>query len=80
MGHPLSVAASIAGIISLPDVVATKGYRYITEVRNCRKDVGRLIIEAQMLYEVLKGLQEASGRLSGSDSLQEEGTFCSFIS
>ncbi|KAH8786249.1 hypothetical protein BGZ57DRAFT_818295, partial [Hyaloscypha finlandica] len=58
----LSFVASIAGLVSLADLVVTKGYRYLKSVKNCEEDVRSLIVEADVLCGVLsrlaKSLQE----------------------
>lgn len=70
----LGIASSIAGLISLADVIAFKVSRYYTLVKGTRSDIKDLLIEVQSLYGVLNSLkllatcleddQQSSGNLS----------------
>lgn len=57
MGDPLSIAASIAGLISLADLVVTKGGAYVKQVREREETVARLLGEVACLSGVLNGVK-----------------------
>jgi cob(I)alamin adenosyltransferase len=64
MADGLSVAASVAGLVQIADVVVRRGYRYIREVKNAEKSVEQLIDEVNKLSGVLHSLSKdsAAGR------------------
>lgn len=53
----LGVASSIAGLISLADVIAFKVSKYYTLVKGAQSDIKALLIEVQSLYGVLNSLK-----------------------
>ncbi|KAI9705242.1 MAG: hypothetical protein M1820_005240 [Bogoriella megaspora] len=56
MTEILSVTASIAGILSLADLVVENLIRYARQVKSARKDISALLQEAASLSGVLKAL------------------------
>lgn len=61
-GNPLNmevlgIASSIAGLISLADIVAFKISRYYTLVKSAHSDIKDLFVEVQSLYGVLNSLR-----------------------
>lgn len=46
MSDHLSVAASIAGLITIADIVVRKGYRYLHDLKDPEKDAKKLIDES----------------------------------
>lgn len=56
MAEPLSFVASVVAISTLAGTVATKGYRYLSAVKNCRDDVPKLIAEVNVLCGILERL------------------------
>ncbi|KAF1962071.1 hypothetical protein CC80DRAFT_153716 [Byssothecium circinans] len=73
MADPLSVAGSIAGLISLSDALFRKLYRYIREAKNAEKEILDLKNEVAGLNAVLHNL-----RLVAED-LELDSTFASSI-
>lgn len=52
----LAVASALCGIVSLAEVVVTKGYKYVKAVKNCREDVKQLFVEVNIFCGVLNRL------------------------
>lgn len=63
MADPLSIAASIAGVISLADVVFTRTMKYIKAVKNADEDVMKLSKEVLVLSGALSSLSKLAGEL-----------------
>ena len=57
MAEALGVASSIAGLISLAEVIVFKASRYCSFVKSARSDIRELLIEVQSLYGVLNSLK-----------------------
>jgi len=53
----LGIASSIAGLISLAEVIVVKVSRYCSSVKSARSDIKELITEVQSLYGVLNSLK-----------------------
>lgn len=53
----LGVASSIAGLVSLADVIAFKISRFYTLAKGAHSDIKALLIEIQSLYGVLNSLK-----------------------
>jgi hypothetical protein len=58
MLDPFSLATGIAGLISLADLVATKGYRYVKAVKDCDEEVKQLMVELDLFGGVLRRLEK----------------------
>ncbi|KAF7902945.1 hypothetical protein EAF00_002847 [Botryotinia globosa] len=54
---PLSVSASISGLISILDLIAGKSYKYVKEVRGSTQEVKKLVNEMTDLYGILNKLR-----------------------
>ncbi|KAF7919569.1 hypothetical protein EAE99_008421 [Botrytis elliptica] len=54
---PLSVSASISGLISILDLIAGKSYKYVKEVRGSTQEVKKLVNEMTDLYGILNQLR-----------------------
>ena len=57
MADPLSVSASVAGLITIADIVIRNGYKYITAVKNSDKAVASLVNEVNSLSGTLHSLR-----------------------
>jgi len=66
----LTLAASIAGLVSVAQVVVEKGYRYLKAVKNCDDEVRKLIVETN----VFCGIVERLARLA-EDEEEEDGLY-----
>ena len=67
MADPLSVAASIAGLVNLADVVFGRVYKYVKAVKSSSKEVERLSSEVGALYGILSNLHLIAGQLGESN-------------
>ncbi|ROV93550.1 hypothetical protein VSDG_06755 [Cytospora chrysosperma] len=63
MADPLSIAASIAGVISLADVVFTRTMKYLKAAKNADEDVRKLSREVLVLSGALSSLSKLAGEL-----------------
>ncbi|KAI9687050.1 MAG: hypothetical protein M1822_002460 [Bathelium mastoideum] len=70
MADGLSVAASIAGLVSLADVVVRRLYKYGSEVRGAREEVNKLIVEVSAFYGLLQSLKLLAEELSNETRFQ----------
>ena len=63
MADPVSISASIAGLVSLADMVFSRIYRYVKAVNNASKDIAKLSSQIGALYGVLSSLRLVSDQL-----------------
>ncbi|KAF4635076.1 hypothetical protein G7Y89_g3034 [Cudoniella acicularis] len=68
----LGVASSIAGLISLAEVVVSKGSKYVHHVKNARADIKDLMFEVQSLYGVLSRLRLLANCLEDEETAGSE--------
>lgn len=61
MADPLSIAASIAGVISLADIVFTRTMKYLKAAKNADEDVRKLSREVLVLSGGLSSLSKLAG-------------------
>ena len=64
MPDPLSVAASIAGLITIADVVVRKGYCFLHDLKDVEKDAKKLIDEVNLLSGILHSLKNVAEYLA----------------
>src|ERR1700712_425190 len=64
MADPLSIAGSIAGLVSIADAVFTRVYRYARAVKGAAKDIDTLATEIINLSGLLRGLELVLNELS----------------
>ncbi|KIV87712.1 hypothetical protein PV11_03241 [Exophiala sideris] len=57
MADPLSISASVAGLITIADAVIRNGYRYVKAATKARKVVAALVNEVNLLSGTLHSLQ-----------------------
>ncbi|CAG8958729.1 hypothetical protein HYFRA_00011572 [Hymenoscyphus fraxineus] len=57
MADPLSISASIAGLITIADIVVRRGYKYLSAVRDADEAVANLVKETNILYGTLQSLR-----------------------
>jgi hypothetical protein len=65
MADPLSISASIAGLMTIADVVIRNGYKYIAAVKHADKAVASLINEVNLLSGILHSLRNIAEGLEG---------------
>lgn len=63
MADPLSVSASISGLITLADIVFRRTYKYVKAVKKAPKEISALSAELGSLYGILSTLQLVSRQL-----------------
>lgn len=63
MADPLSVSASISGLVTLADIVFRRTYRYVKAVKKASKEISALSTEIGALYGILSSLQLVSRQL-----------------
>lgn len=64
---PLSVAASIAGLITIADIVVRKGYHYLRDFKGVEKTAKKLIDEVNVLSGILHSLKNVAEYLESDD-------------
>lgn len=65
MTDPLSVSASIAGLVTLADIVFRRTYRYAKAAKKAQKEISALSAEIGALYGILSNLHLVSCQLEG---------------
>lgn len=65
MTDPLSVSASIAGLLTLTDIVFRRAYKYVKAVKSAQKDISALSAEIGSLYGILSNLHLVACQLEG---------------
>ena len=65
MGDPLSVSASIAGLITLTELIISRGYEFVKRVKNAKAEISQLLAEITALYGVLQSLGLVAVRFQG---------------
>lgn len=69
MAEPLSISASIAGLVNLAELVLGRVYKYVKDVKNAPKDITVLSTEIGAIYGMLSNLRLLSEQLE-SDKFQ----------
>ena len=70
---PLSLAASIAGIVGLAESVVRKGYQYLKAVKDCDEDVRKLIVETNVFCGAIDRLAKLVKNEEEYDGLDSTG-------
>ena len=73
MTDPLSISASIAGLVTLADVVFGRVYKYGKSVKSASKDMAALSTEIGALYGILSNLRLLTEQLD-SDAYESSTT------
>ena len=63
MTDPLSVSASISGLVTLADIVFHRTYKYVKAVKKAPQEISALSAEINSLYGVLRSLQLVARQL-----------------
>lgn len=63
MTDPLSVSASISGLVTLADIVFRRTYKYVKAIKKASKEISALSAEIGALYGILSNLQLVSRQL-----------------
>jgi len=65
MADPLLISASIAGLLTIADIVIRNGYKYVQAVQSSDKVVAKLIREVNSLSGILYSLRNVAEGLEG---------------
>jgi len=65
---PLSLSASIAGLITMADVIVRNGFKYISEVKEADNSIRDLFCEVNLLVGTLHSLRNIAQRFEVDDS------------
>jgi hypothetical protein len=65
MGDPVSISASIAGLITTADIVFRRTFKYIKAVKGAQKEIAALSTEITGLFGILNGLHLVARQLEG---------------
>lgn len=71
MADPVSISASIAGLVTLADIVFVRIYKYVKAVKNASKEMATLSSEIRALYGILSSLSLISDQLEQESDLFE---------
>jgi hypothetical protein len=69
MADPLSISASIAGLLSIADIIIRNGYNFIRESKGAEETVARLISEVNNLSGILYSLRNVVQRFEDDKTL-----------
>ncbi len=62
---PLSVSASVAGLITLAELIVSRGYEFLKGVKNAKTEITQLLTEVAALFGVLQSLRLVALRFEG---------------
>jgi hypothetical protein len=65
---PLSISASIAGLIMITNSIVTNGFKYLSEFKESGEIVKSLFHEVNLLFGTLHSLQNVAARLEHQQS------------
>lgn len=65
---PLSISASIAGLITITNSIVTNGFKYLSEFKQSDETVKSLFHEVNLLFGTLHSLQNVAARLEHQQS------------
>jgi hypothetical protein len=79
MADVLGVAASVAGLMTIADVIVRKGFKFIKDVKNAEESVKKLVDEVNNLSGVLHSLNNVVERLEEDGSNSDPSTQIHYI-
>jgi uncharacterized protein YoxC len=79
MAEVIGVASSVAGLMTLADVVVRRGYKFIKDVREADETVRKIVEEVNNLSGVLHSLSNVVERLEEEDSHHDPSTQIHYI-
>ena len=62
---PLSVSASVAGLITLAELIVSRGYEFLKGVKYAKVEITQLLVEITALFGVLQSLRLVALRFEG---------------
>lgn len=72
----MGIANSLAGLVSLADVISFKISRFYTLAKRAHSDIKALLVEMQSLYGVLNSLRLLASCLEAEQPPPAYGKFC----
>ena len=72
---PLTISASVAGLVTLTELIVSRGYEFLKGVKNAKAEIKKLLVEITALFGVLQSLRLVALRFEGqhfSTTLQLE--------
>jgi hypothetical protein len=79
MADGLSIAASIAGLISIADIIVRRGFKYAKAVKDADKSVKALIEEVNSLSGILHSLKNVAETLQDDQVAFEPATQIHYV-
>jgi hypothetical protein len=79
MAEVIGVASSVAGLMTLADVVVRRGYKFIRDVREADETVRKIVEEVNSLSGVLHSLSNVVERLEEEHSRHDPSTQIHYI-
>jgi uncharacterized protein YoxC len=79
MAEVLGVAASVAGLLTITDVIVRKGFKFIVDVKDAEESVKKLVDEVNNLSGVLHSLNNVVQRLEEDGSHFDPSTQIHYI-
>jgi hypothetical protein len=79
MAEVIGVASSVAGLMTLADVVVRRGYKFIKDVRDADETARKIVEEVNNLSGVLHSLSNVVERLEEEDSHHGPSTQIHYI-
>lgn len=67
MADPLSVSASLAGLVSIADIVFRRSYKYVKSAKEAKKEIAALSSETASLSGTLQSLQLVASQLESDN-------------
>lgn len=61
----LSISAGVAGLITLAELIVSRGYEFLKGVRNAKAEITQLLVEMTALFGVLQSLRLVALRFEG---------------
>lgn len=62
---PLTISASVAGLITLTELIVSRGYEFLKGVKNAKDEITQLLVEVTALFGVLQSLRLVALRFEG---------------
>ncbi|RDW65072.1 hypothetical protein BP6252_10723 [Coleophoma cylindrospora] len=76
---PLSISASVAGLVTITDMIAGRCYRYIKEAKGASKEVKKLLEAITDLFGILNSLRLVASRLDKADPSKVDESKSAFL-
>jgi ABC-type transporter Mla subunit MlaD len=71
---PLSISASVAGLIMITNSIVTNGFKYLSEFKQSDETIRNLFHEVNLLFGILHSLEKVTERLEADESSHQYTT------